>query len=179
MNDKQQYILLVDDDQAFLAVLERAMKRRAYTVHTATNSEQALRLAQEYKFERAVIDLKMVESSGLHLIEPLKAINPDIAIVILTGYSSITTAVDAIKLGAVNYLSKPANTDEILNAFENTKGNADTVVAETPPSIDRVEWEHIQKILKENDGNISATARDLGMHRRTLQRKLQKRPVRR
>lgn len=178
MNDKIELsILLVDDDAAFLSVLERAMNRRGYAVRTAQNAEDALEIAKQQHFSKAVVDLKMEESSGLYLIEPLKEINPEIAIVILTGYSSITTAVDAIKLGAVNYLSKPANTDEILQAFDNIEGNPNTTVSETPLSVDRVEWEHIQKILKENNGNISATARCLGMHRRTLQRKLQKRPV--
>jgi two-component system response regulator RegA len=97
--------------------------------------------------------------------------------VILTGYSSVATAVEAVKLGAVNYLCKPANTDEILAAFTQQTGNVDVAIADERPSVDRVEWEHIQKVLTENQGNISAAARALGMHRRTLQRKLNKRPV--
>ncbi len=95
----------------------------------------------------------------------------------LTGYSSISTAVEAIKLGALNYLCKPADADDILNAFEQAQGNADAEISVHPPSVNRLEWEHIQRVLNEHDGNISATARALGMHRRTLQRKLQKRPV--
>jgi two-component system response regulator RegA len=172
-----QQILLVDDDDAFLSVLERAMKRRGFSVFTAKSADTALAIARQTSPDKAVIDLKMEESSGLNLIEPLKQINPQMAIVILTGYSSIATAVEAIKLGATNYLCKPANTDEILNAFSNTEGNPAALIPSDPPSVERIEWEHIQKVLKENAGNISATARSLGMHRRTLQRKLNKRPV--
>jgi two-component system response regulator RegA len=98
-------------------------------------------------------------------------------ILILTGYSSISTAVEAIKLGAINYLCKPASADEIVAAFKNTEANAQVPMEDSPPSVNRLEWEHIQRVLNENQGNISATARSLGMHRRTLQRKLQKRPV--
>ncbi len=109
----------------------------------------------------------------------LLAIVPDCRVVVLTGYSSIATAVEAIKLGAVNYPCKPVDADEILTAFGREGGDPDIDIADNPPSINRVTWEHIQKVLQEHDGNISATARALGMHRRTLQRKLQKRPVRR
>ena len=108
----------------------------------------------------------------------LLALAPDCRVVVLTGYSSIATAVEAIKLGAVNYLCKPADADEILASLERDTGDPDIDIADSPPSINRVTWEHIQKVLQEHDGNISATARALGMHRRTLQRKLQKRLVR-
>ena len=116
-------------------------------------------------------------TSGLTLIPQLKQLQPNMDIVMLTGYSSIATAVEAVKLGALNYLCKPANTEEILNAFELSAANPEVNIPEKRPSIDRLEWEHIQKVLKENNDNISATARALGMHRRTLQRKLNKRPV--
>jgi two-component system response regulator RegA len=126
-----------------------------------------------------VLDLNLGGSSGLALVEPLLRLNPDCRIVVLTGYASIATAVDAIKLGAIQYLSKPVAVETILGAFDSDDqpNVEDSPVAE-PLSVDRLEWEHIQRVLRENDGNISATARALRMHRRTLQRKLAKRPVR-
>lgn len=174
MNGK---ILLVDDDQVFLHVLSRAMSKRGYQVHVAENETDALALSKTEPFELAVIDLKLEKTSGLQLLEKLKADNTELRIVVLTGYSSISTAVEAIKLGATNYLCKPADAEEILQAFNLTSGDSTTDIASTPPSVSRLEWEHIQKVLQENDGNISATARALDMHRRTLQRKLLKRPV--
>jgi two-component system response regulator RegA len=126
-----------------------------------------------------VLDLNLNGSSGLALIPQLLAINPACRIVVLTGYASITTAVDAIKLGAVQYLAKPVEIEAILAAFESDDDpDLDLVAPDEPLSVDRLEWEHIQRVLNENDGNISATARALKMHRRTLQRKLSKRPVR-
>ncbi len=173
-------MLIVDDDQTFADVLSRAMRNRDYAVHTAYTTEQAQALITQLTFDRAVIDLKIDQESGLTLIPALKNNNSDMEIIILTGYSSIPTAVEAIKLGAKNYLCKPADTEEILNAFNSTyDGNPHTELSNDRPSVDRLEWEHIQKVLMENNGNISATARSLGMHRRTLQRKLQKRPVKR
>lgn len=169
--------LLVDDDEAFTQVLKRALDRRGFSCRTAANAEQALRMVKADTFAHAVVDLKIATDSGLRLIPALKQLRPDMAIVMLTGYSSVATAVEAVKLGAVNYLCKPASVDEILAAFTATDGNPDTALPELRPSIDRLEWEHIQTVLQEHDGNISATARALGMHRRTLQRKLQKRPV--
>ncbi|MCV6613459.1 MAG: response regulator transcription factor [Cellvibrionaceae bacterium] len=174
----EQSILLVDDDDIFLQVLKRAFSRRGYTVYTAQTIASALEISRERQPQQAVIDLKLEEESGLHLIERLNAQQPNLKMIMLTGYSSISTAVEAIKLGAVNYLCKPADADEILNAFAQAEGNADVEISDHPPSVNRLEWEHIQRVLKQHDGNISATARALGMHRRTLQRKLQKRPVR-
>src|SRR5690606_35559799 len=127
-------------------------------------------------FTKAVVDLKLAKESGLNLISELKQRQPDLEIVMLTGYSSIPTAVEAIKLGALNYLCKPADAYEIRAAFD-LQLKKQLEIPTKPPSVDRLEWEHIQKVLQENKGNISATARSLGMHRRTLQRKLQKRPV--
>ncbi len=170
--------LVVDDDQAFSSVLARALDRRGYQSTIAHNVTEAIALAKEQLFDKAVVDLKMDGPSGLTLIPELKALQPDIDIVMLTGYSSITTAVEAVKLGALNYLCKPANTEEILAAFEQIDGNPAVPIPDHHPTVDRLEWEHIQKVLNENNGNISATARALGMHRRTLQRKLNKRPVR-
>lgn len=172
-------LLIVDDDAPFCQVLMRALTRRELRVVCAHDLDTALQLANLHRPPRALVDLKLADASGLQVISALKESLPDIAIVMLTGYSSIATAVEAVKRGATNYLCKPVGADEILDAF------AVADIAATPPaapsqplSVDRLEWEHIQKVLLEHEGNISATARALGMHRRTLQRKLQKRPVR-
>lgn len=170
-------ILLVDDDETFCLVLNNAIERRGYAVATATNSAQAIKLAQAHKPAYAVVDLRIGEESGLLLVENLVEIIPDINIVMLTGYASIATAVQAIKLGAKQYLTKPADADEIIASFNNDSTDESVTPAEQPLSPKRLEWEHLQKVLLDNDGNVSATARALGMHRRTLQRKLQKRPV--
>ena len=166
--------LLVDDDAVFSAVLARMLVRRGDQAVTASNGTQASELCDQ-TIDRVVLDLKLEQESGLSILQQLRDIQPNIDVVILTGYSSISTAVEAIKLGAINYLCKPASVDEIIAAFENTDG--EVALEQSPPSVNRLEWEHIQRVLNENDGNISATARSLGMHRRTLQRKLQKRPV--
>lgn len=175
---QKERILIVDDDDNFAAVLSRALERRGYEVQYHLDCQAALAAAAQSTFDMAILDLKLEHESGLHLIAPLKEHLPDIRIVILTGYSSIATAVEAVKLGADNYLCKPASIADILAAFAVEAPDPDTDIPETPPSVDRLEWEHIQRELARNDGNISATARNLGMHRRTLQRKLQKRPVR-
>jgi len=170
-------ILLVDDDETFCLVLNNAIERRGYSVVTATNSAQAIKLAQTHTPAYAVVDLRIGEESGLTLVENLVEINPEINIVMLTGYASIATAVQAIKLGAKQYLTKPADADEIIASLDAGSTNELVTPAEQPLSPKRLEWEHLQKVLLDNDGNVSATARALGMHRRTLQRKLQKRPV--
>lgn len=170
-------ILLVDDDELFSSVLARALTRRGYSVSCAANPEQALQKAGELRPDRAVLDLNLGATSGLQLIPQLLVLCPQIRILILTGYSSIATAVEAIKLGAQNYLCKPAGTDELVAALESKAANPGVEIPDNPPSVERIEWEHIQRVLRENGNNISATARSLGMHRRTLQRKLQKRPV--
>jgi two-component system response regulator RegA len=171
--------LIVDDDPTFTRVLSRALTRRGYDVSVARNVGEAIEQARQQPPQLASVDLKMEGPSGLELIEALKAISPEVRILILTGYASIATAVDAIKLGAVNYLPKPADADQILAALSQDSADPAQPISADPMSVDRLEWEHIQKVLSEHDGNISATARALGMHRRTLQRKLQKRPVRR
>lgn len=176
-----EHFLIVDDDPAFTRVLARAMTRRGFEVQVARDVASALTLAQQQPPDLATVDLKMEGPSGLNLIPQLKQINPEIRILVLTGYASIATTVEAIKAGAHNYLPKPADADQILRALE-TREDAATPAVEipdTPLSVNRLEWEHIQKVLHEHEGNISATARALGMHRRTLQRKLAKHPVRR
>ncbi len=176
-SDSEIDILLVDDDEVFCMVLEKAIRRRGYSVASATNLTRATAIAQNQHPEYAIVDLRIGEESGLELVEKLIEILPDINIVMLTGYASIATAVQAIKLGARHYLTKPADTDEIIASFINDENTPFVAVSENPLSPKRLEWEHLQKVLLSNNGNISATARSLGMHRRTLQRKLQKHPV--
>jgi two-component system, response regulator RegA len=144
----------------------------------AHNVAEGLAAAEGDSPEFAVLDLKMPGPSGLELVKKLKALDTHTRIVVLTGFASVATAVEAIKLGATHYLAKPADADEIVAAFSRDSGNAAVPVAAKPLPLSRLEWEHIQKVLTECGGNISETARRLGMHRRTLQRKLGKRPVR-
>lgn len=170
-------ILVVDDDDVFRTRLGRAFQDRGFEVRTAPSAELAIRLARQDSPEFAVVDLRMPGASGLDVVRELHAIDPATAIVMLTGYGSIATAVEAVRAGAVHYLSKPVDVDQILAAFEG-KSASDPGDHEVP-SLARVEWEHIQRVLSDCDGNISRAARLLGLHRRSLQRKLSKDPVRR
>lgn len=178
-NGQSPNLLLVDDDDMLRDVLARALTKRGFAVQTAQDVASALQLAEQESPEYAVVDLNMPGPSGLVLVEKLKQLDPHTRIVVLTGYASIATAVEAIKLGATHYLTKPADADEIVEALHRDSGDASLPVGEQRLSVDRLEWEYIQKTLNEHNGNISATARALGMHRRTLQRKLFKRPVQR
>jgi two-component system response regulator RegA len=171
-------LLLVDDDATFCQVLSAALERRGFAVRVAHDVVAGLAAAEGDAPEFAVIDLKMPGPSGLELVKKLKALDAHTRIVVLTGFASVATAVEAIKLGATHYLAKPADADEIVAAFSRDSGNAAVAVETKPLPLSRLEWEHIQKVLAESDGNISETARRLGMHRRTLQRKLAKRPSR-
>jgi two-component system, response regulator RegA len=171
-------LLLVDDDLPFCDVMRRALLRRGFRVTLAHGADEALACARAEPPAYAVIDLKMPGNSGLTLIPGLLALSARVRIVVLTGYASVATAVEAIKLGATYYLAKPVDADEVVAAFGRDGGDANTALVARPLSVERLEWEHIQRVLKEYDGNISATARILNMHRRTLQRKLAKRPVR-
>ncbi len=173
----QELVLVIDDDPVFNRVLSRALKQRGYAVVSACSVAEAGETIPATCAARVVLDLNIAGTSGLTLIAPLLSANPACRIVVLTGYASIATAVEAIKLGATHYLAKPTDVDAILAAFEATAPQADVAPPSQPLSVDRLEWEHIQRVLKENDGNISSTARALKMHRRTLQRKLMKRPV--
>lgn len=175
-------ILVVDDDETFNMVLRRALGRRGFEVRGAHEADDALVQARRRPPDAAVLDLNLGSSSGLNLIRPLLDIAPACRIVVLTGYASIATAVEAIKLGATQYFAKPVEVEAIVAAFETPVAAEPGAEAETelpgdPLSVSRLEWEHIQRVLHEYDGNISATARALKMHRRTLQRKLAKRPV--
>lgn len=169
-------LLLVDDDATFCSVLARALERRGFDVSVAHSVEEAMPLARRCPPQYGVVDMKMGGASGLTLVRALHSLNPEARIVVLTGYASIATAVEAIKLGANQYLAKPANADEIVAAFGHDACDSVPLNAQ-PASVERLEWEHIQRVLQENQGNISATARALNMHRRTLQRKLGKMPV--
>ena len=171
-------LLLVDDDETYCGILARALSRRGLNVSVAFNREAALQTASDIIPELAVVDLRIGDVSGLELIPELLVINPNIRIIILTGYASIATAVAAIKLGAVHYLTKPTDADAIMDAINRQSGDANVEIRDNPLPLARLEWEHIHNTLDECGGNISAAARRLGMHRRTLQRKLQKRPVR-
>ena len=175
------HILLVEDDEVFAQVISRALGHRSYTTTLAKDSEQVRELIQKEQYNYAILDLNLGRETSLQLIPLLKESYANIRILMLTGYASITTAVEAIKLGADNYLAKPSDADEILAALLCEDQEAHTTPSGQTKlermSVRRLEWEHIQKVLRKNEGNISATARQLNMHRRTLQRKLQKHPV--
>lgn len=170
-------LLLVDDDEIFASVMCKALAKRGFAVKIAHNVDEAIALSRENPPEFATVDLNMPGRSGLELVKYLMELDSNTRIVVLTGYASITTAVEAVKLGATHYLAKPADADQVVAAFYKAEGDASVAVANQPLSVNRLEWEHIQKVLSEHDSNISATARALGMHRRTLQRKLQRRPM--
>lgn len=178
-NDELPTLMIVDDDDSIRWAMSRAFEKRGYSVTTAASVPAALELLQNYSPEFALIDLRMPGPSGLTLVQRLKQADPNTRIVMLTGYASIATAVEAIKLGALDYLVKPVDADIVEAAFQHHAGNPDRDTSENVISVDRLAWEHIQRTLAQHEGNISATARALGMHRRTLQRKLAKRPVRR
>lgn len=171
-------ILLVDDQENFRERLARAFRDRGFEVRTAEDADSAIIKVHEESPEWAVLDLRMPGNSGLQLLQDMLAFDETIQIVILTGYGSIATAIDAVKLGALSYLAKPADADEIIAAFE--RGDQPPLNPPDPhyetPSLARVEWEHINRVLSDCGGNISKAARILGIHRRSLQRKLQKYP---
>jgi len=171
-------VLVVDDDDVFRTRLGPAFRDRGFDVRTARGALEAVRSARQDSPEFAVVDLRMPDGSGLEVVRELHEIDPASVIVMLTGYGSIATAVDAVRLGAVHYLSKPVDIDQIMAAFEG-KSAPSASSAASVPSLARVEWEHIQRVLRDCDGNISQAARLLGLHRRSLQRKLSKDPVRR
>jgi len=166
--------LLVDDDAVFRERLARALTSRGFDVSTAGNFDEAVALARSDSPELAVVDMRMPGRSGLELIKELKVIDAATRIMVLTGYGSIATAVEAIKLGASNYIAKPADVDDILAAFAHADGPLEATASYKAPSLARAEWEHIQRVLSDCGGNISEAARRLGIHRRSLQRKLQR-----
>lgn len=171
-------LLIVDDDQVLCQVMGRAFEARGFTVRTAQSAREGIAIAQALRPDAAVIDLRLPDQSGLKIITTLKAINRDMRIVVLTGHGSIPTAIEAVKLGATYYLTKPVEADEVLAALGKDVANDAVPIESKPMSVERLEWEHIQRVLRDNNDNVSATARALSMHRRTLQRKLRKHPVR-
>lgn len=168
--------LLVDDDTLYLQTLQRSLQKRGLTTFTATHVTAALQVAQSQKLDFALLDLRLSTESGLALIEPLRRTQPAIRIVLMTGYASVATAVEAIKRGADNYLLKPTTAETILRTLAATATDTPPEPQPTMTPLSRLEWEHIHQALAETHGNVSAAARLLGMHRRSLQRKLAKRP---
>ena len=177
MTEGNPRILLVDDDTVFSSVMTRGFQRREFTVLACASAAEATAACADFGPSHILLDLNMPGTSGLVVLPELLEQAPQAKLVVLTGYSSIATAVAATQAGAVNYLCKPATIDEVLLAFEGDGSGPAVDVPTDPISVERLEWEHIQRVLQDNDNNVSATARALGMHRRTLQRKLQKRPV--
>ena len=174
--DIRPSLLLVDEDIALCEVLARTLTVRGFEVRVAHTAEQAARLVDDDPPQCAVIALKLPDASGLKLVSALLAHDPRMRVVVLTGYPSIRTAVEAIKLGATDYLAKPAKVEEVISALHRDQGNDSVPLGKKPMSVHRAEWEYISHVLRENNGNISASARALSMDRRTLQRKLRKRP---
>jgi two-component system response regulator RegA len=170
-------LLLVDDDEVLRERLARALERRGYQVRTAASAEQALALAQAQPPRYAILDLRMPGRSGLELLRELRLLDANCQALILTGYGSIPTAVEATRLGAIGYLQKPVDANDVVAALGRLEGasGVDASPIETP-SLARAEWEHIQRVLADCGGNVSEAARRLGIHRRSLQRKLQKYP---
>lgn len=181
--DEARTLLVVDDDTPLRTRLARAFRERGFQVREAPDGPAALRLAREESPELAVVDLRMPDSDGLDVVRGLKAIDATTNVVVLTGYGSIATALEAVRLGATHYLTKPADVEDLLAAFARTDApNAAAPRNETQPewnapTLARVEWEHIQRVLTDAGGNVSEAARRLGIHRRSLQRKLAKFPV--
>ena len=178
-SDARPSMLLVDDDEVFVERLARALRDRGYEVRVAKDYDGALALARAESPELAVVDLRMPGRSGLEVVRDIKAIDPATNILVLTGYGSIATAVEAIRLGAKDYLPKPADVDDILAALQRGPDDKKVMPADfQAPSLARTEWEHIHRVLTDCEGNVSEAARRLGIHRRSLQRKLQRYPPR-
>ena len=174
-------ILLVDDDDVFRGRLARAFRERGFDVAEASDQADALQGFASDSPRYALVDLRLPSGSGLDVVRALKERHPATVVVVLTGYGSIVTALEAVRLGAAHYLTKPATADEILSSFARAAGESeplsDELEPDDVPSLDRVEWEHINRVLADCGGNVSEAARRLGLHRRSLQRKLSKRPV--
>ncbi|AOY89202.1 two-component system response regulator [Marinobacter salinus] len=164
--------LLIDDDEAFLQILQRSLGRHGIEATCARSHADAKNALETRNYVRCVLDLNLAGESGLQLLPELLARQPGLDVLVLTGYGSIATAVEAMRRGAVNYLCKPVTVNQLIAGFDPLESAPDLRAA--PPSVEEMEWEHIQRVLNEQEGNVSATARALNMHRRTLQRKLQK-----
>jgi two-component system response regulator RegA len=169
-------ILVVEDDNAFRKILVNAFRERGYEAEGVADAASAIKAAEQDSPEMAVVDLRLPDESGLEVVRRLKALDPSTAIVVLTGYGSIATALESVRLGATHYLTKPTDADRILAAFQHGLAARPRDLPTDPPSLARVEWEHLNRVLTDCDGNVSEAARQLGMHRRSLQRKLAKYP---
>lgn len=180
-----KHLLIADDDSQFRDRLARALRQRGFSVTTASTGHEAVAIAQDMELDAALLDLRMPALEGLPCLAKLLELHPHARIIILTGYGSIATAMEAVRLGAYDYLTKPTDMDRILEVLlkDSDQSDSNTMTAATssnePPSLERVEWEHIQRVLHDCQGNISEAARLLGLHRRSLQRKLQKYPPQR
>jgi two-component system response regulator RegA len=175
MSNDTKHLLLIEDDEHYREVLSRALNRRGFQVASAPSASEAMDICHAYRPQYIILDLNLNGQSGLNLIQPLLAIVPAARILILTGYASIPTVVSAIKLGATQYLAKPADVADIIRALQNEPYEPQDLLVNQRMTVQHLEWEYIQRILAEHGGNITATARALKMHRRTLQRKLFKR----
>jgi two-component system response regulator RegA len=171
---EKQAALIIDDDEVFRQRLCRAFRLRDWEAYEAGGAAQALEAAREFGPDLAVVDLRLAGESGMDVVRALRGLDATVSIIMLTGYGSIATALEAVKCGADDYLSKPVDVDQILAAFSGARQPA----AATVPSLGRVEWEHIQRVLTDCGGNVSQAAKLLGIHRRSLQRKLSKYPPR-
>ena len=177
MNPEIQRILLVDDDSVYRTRLARALSGRGHTVAEAWDVESTRETAAQLDPQAAVLDLKLPSCNGIDLLRMLRASHPSMRVLMLTGYGSIANAIEAVRVGAWDYLTKPADAGQILAALTHPPGQSEVGGFEiTPPSLGRIEWEHIQRVMADHHGNISQAAEALGIHRRTLQRKLQKYP---
>ena len=175
--ETERRLVIIEDDASFAKALKRSFERRGYVVTLCEGLDELQALLAAAPPDCAVVDLKLNGGSGLECVKLLHAADPDMPIVVLTGFASIATAVEAIKLGACHYLAKPSNTDDIEAAFKKATGDSTIPLTSRPTSIKSLEWERIHETLVETEFNVSETARRLGMHRRTLARKLAKRPL--
>ncbi|WP_213773083.1 response regulator transcription factor [Bradyrhizobium sp. dw_78] len=175
--DTERALLIVEDDASFARALSRSFERRGYQLRLCREIEEVAQLIETFVPAYAVVDLKLPDGSGLECVKLLHERDPGIKIVVLTGFASIATAIEAVKLGACHYLAKPSTTDDIEAAFQRAEGDVSVKLTKRPTSIKNLEWERIHEVLAEADFNISETARRLGMHRRTLARKLAKNRV--
>lgn len=170
-------LLIIEDDEALAGILMRRLSAHGFECQSCNNASQGLLQARQFKPTHILLDMKLENENGLKLISPLRQYLPEVVMVLLTGYASIATAVEAIRQGADNYLAKPVDTQTLLNTLlQEQMPLTPNIVEEAPLNPKRLEWEHIQQVLNANNGNVSATARQLGMHRRTLQRKLERKP---
>ncbi|MCL1125405.1 response regulator transcription factor [Shewanella surugensis] len=170
-------LLIIEDDVSLATILKRRLSSHGFECQTCNSASQGLLQARQFKPTHILLDMKLENENGLKLISPLRQYLPQVVMVLLTGYASIATAVEAIRQGADNYLAKPVDTQTLLSALlQSERPLSSRVIDEAPLNPKRLEWEHLQQVLNGNNGNVSATARQLGMHRRTLQRKLERKP---